>query len=131
MPLQTESRPWAPPGAVERLGLSTSAVQKPTTTDAKEPKVADRKKLSGPSPTRKVPASTSRGVAPAARKRNLLFPSKASLAGKECMLVRELGEPQTELALRDLYSCLDREWIGAGVQLTRQSAGGVGGLHQE
>ena len=43
----------------------------------------------------------------------------------------EIGERQNDAALRHLHPRLDRAWPGAGVQLARQSARGLGSLHQE
>src|SRR5271166_4270437 len=43
----------------------------------------------------------------------------------------EARESQGELALRRLYPRLDRARLGAGVQLARQPAGSIRGLHQE
>src|ERR1700722_10752797 len=43
----------------------------------------------------------------------------------------EACESQGELALRRLYPRLDRARPGTGVQLARQSAGSIRGLHQE
>src|SRR5580698_10039827 len=43
----------------------------------------------------------------------------------------EIGERQNDTALRHLHPRLDRAWPGAGVQLARQSKGGLGSLHQE
>src|SRR5271166_4743703 len=43
----------------------------------------------------------------------------------------EVRESQGDLALRHLYPRLDRARPGAGVQLARQPAGSIRGLHQE
>ena len=43
----------------------------------------------------------------------------------------EVEEWQNDTALRRLHPRLDRAWPGAGVQLARQSKGGVGSLRQE
>jgi Protein of unknown function (DUF2924) len=118
-------------GGVGLLGLRTSLARKPATMDAKDPKVSDGTKLSGPSPTRNAPALASRGVASATRKRNLMSSSTASPAGTAWRSVHEAGGSQGELALRDLHPRLDREWIGAGVQLARQPTRSVRSLYQQ
>ena len=43
----------------------------------------------------------------------------------------EIGERQNDTALRNLHPRLDRAWPGAGVQLARQSKGGLGSLHEK
>jgi N-methylhydantoinase A/oxoprolinase/acetone carboxylase beta subunit len=105
--------------------------REPTVTDAHAPKGSDTTKLNGSSLTRNPPELTSHGVAPATPKPKLMSPLRASTAGTESTSANEAGGPQGKSALRDLHPRLDREWIGAGVQLARQSEGSVGGLHQE
>src|ERR1700722_14741157 len=43
----------------------------------------------------------------------------------------EIEEREKGAALRHLHPLFDRAWPRAGVQLARQSKGGVGNLHQE
>src|ERR1700722_11277475 len=106
----------------------TSVGRSSRTADAGHPRASDEASLSGPSPRRNTLEVTPPEVASAPANRNLVFPSTVSRAGAERKPVREAREPEGELALRRIYPCLDREWIGAGVQLARQPTRSVGSV---